>query len=176
MSFNNSANNEKIELVSYREEWSHKFIREKQLLSEVLKGYLRQIEHIGSTAVKEIVSKPIIDIAALIDSVNNIPGLIEPLSKLQYSYQGEYGLPDRHFFIKGKPREFHLHIVDDNTDYWGKWLAFREIIKKDADVRRRYQDLKYKLLEMHQFDRKKFTMGKSDFINSILSKHFNPRL
>jgi len=176
MSFNNNENNEKIELVSHREEWSHKFMREKQLLSEVLKEYFLHIEHIGSTAVKDIVAKPIIDIGILIDSVDNVPNIIELLSKLQYSYQGEYGLPGRHFFIKGKPREFHLHIVDDNTDHWGKWLAFREILKKDEDVRRRYQDLKYRLLEMYQFDREKFTMGKSAFINSIVSKNFKPLL
>jgi GrpB-like predicted nucleotidyltransferase (UPF0157 family) len=96
--------------------------------------------------------------------------IIEPLSQLQYSYHGEYGLPGRHFFIKGKPREFHLHVVDGNTKHWGQWIAFREILKQDKDIRRRYQDLKYKLLEGYQFDREKFTMGKSDFIKTILNE------
>lgn len=172
MAFDNNIEIEKIELVSHRKEWSHEFMREKLLLSKVFNGYLRHIEHIGSTAVEDIDTKPIIDIGVLIDSIDNIPKIIEPLFKIQYSYQGEYGLPGRHFFIKGRPREFHLHIVDNSTDHWKNWLVFREILKRDKDIRRRYQDLKYKLLEKYQFDREKYTNGKSDFINSILNEEF----
>jgi len=170
MSFDKSFRNEKIELLPYRQEWFDKFLREKQILTEVLKGHFRDIEHIGSTAVDGLDAKPIIDIAVLIDNVSMVPVIIELLSKLQYSYHGEYGLPDRHFFIKGNPREFHLHIVDGNTNYWGEWIAFREILKQDKEIRRRYQDLKYRLLKRYQFDREKFTKGKSDFIKTILNE------
>ena len=172
MSFDNSVRNEKIEIVSHREEWFNKFISEKRILSEALKGHFQHIEHIGSTTVNGLDAKPIIDIAILTENVSKVPMIHELLSKLQYSYHGEYGLPGRHFFIKGKPREFDLHIVDGNTNHWEQWIAFREILKRDREICRRYQDLKYRLLERYQFDREKFTKGKADFIKTILNEQF----
>ena len=163
-----NAPNYKIELVPYREEWVGKFAREKEVLARALAPLNHRIEHIGSTAVRGAKAKPIIDIAVFLDTVQAVPRLVEPLAGIEYQYLGEFGLPGRHFFIKGDPRAYHLHIVDSTTDHWQRWVQFRDALRKDADLLKRYQELKASLAEIYHSDREKYTASKSSFINAVV--------
>jgi GrpB-like predicted nucleotidyltransferase (UPF0157 family) len=160
---------EEIKLVHYTTEWTAKYTLEKHKLVGVLKPYAYEIEHIGSTSVIHMTAKPIIDIAVKLETLNLVPQLIIPLSRLSYIYRGEYGLEGRHFFEKGAPRQFHLHIVDNNTDHWNRWLKFRQVLRQNKQVREEYTNLKTKLAQEYHHQREKYTQGKSDFINSIIS-------
>ena|SRR4030042_1597265 len=171
MSRDKDLDSEEIELISHKEEWSQKFTNEKELLLNVFNGYFNQIEHIGSTSVPGLDAKPIIDIAVLINDIKDVPEIIEPLSKLEYLYKGEYDLPGRHFFVKGNPRQFHLHIVDGNTEYWKQWITFREILRGNKNIRIKYQELKKNLAMRYLSDRENYTKGKSDFINTVLKEN-----
>ena len=51
-----------LELFSYNENYEKIYQEEKRELEKILKGMYIKIEHVGSTAIKNIVSKPIIDI------------------------------------------------------------------------------------------------------------------
>jgi len=162
---------QEIELVSYMDNWAGKFMKEKARIEDVLSSYPHLIEHIGSTAVPGIEAKPIIDIAVKTESLDLVPRLVEPLADIDYRYEGEFGLPGRHFFTKGTPREYHLHIVDDTTDHWTRWLTFRDLLRSDATVRQAYMELKRSLAEKFRMERQKYTAGKSEFIDTILRKH-----
>ena len=163
-----SMNEEEIKLVQYGTEWTDKFNTEKEKLKDVFKFYSYEIEHIGSTSVIHMTAKPIIDIAVKLEGVELVPELILSLSGLSYIYRGEYGLEGRHFFEKGNPRQFHLHIVDDKTDHWHRWLKFRAVLRQNKEVRQEYIKLKTELAQKYHYQREKYTQGKSDFINSII--------
>ena len=160
--------NYRIELVPYSDEWADDFTTAKAAIAETLAAYPHQIEHIGSTAIEGSVAKPIIDIAIKIKSVTIIPEINPLLASLSYESLGEFGLPGRHFFSKSAPKRIHLHIVDNTTDHWDRWLKFRNILRRDEDVRQEYQALKIELAEKHRFEREKYTAAKSEFINSIV--------
>ena len=51
-----------LELIDYNENYSIIFEKEKKALENIFNGKYIKIEHIGSTAIKNIKSKPIIDI------------------------------------------------------------------------------------------------------------------
>ncbi|MDI6775411.1 MAG: GrpB family protein [Verrucomicrobiota bacterium] len=158
----------KIELVPYSEEWVTKFEREKELLGRTLAPHRHQIEHIGSTAVRDALAKAIIDIAALIDSVQLVPQIVQPLAGLSYQHMGEFGLPGRHFFIKGDPRAYHLHIVDATTDHWQRWIKFRDALRNDAELRKQYERSKADLAGIYHSNHEKYTAAKSSFINAMI--------
>jgi GrpB-like predicted nucleotidyltransferase (UPF0157 family) len=160
---------ETVRVVPYSDAWPAKFAGERERLSRTLGGRALAIEHIGSTAVPRIDAKPIIDIAAKVAAVGIVPDLIAPLAELGYTYEGEYGLPGRHFFIKGRPREFHLHIVDDTTDYWPQWLAFRDLLRRDERARQEYAALKRQLAAQFHDEREKYTAAKSAFIKAAIA-------
>lgn len=159
---------EEIKLVDYKSEWTDKFNLEKDKIREVLKPYSCETEHIGSTSVIQMTAKPIIDIAIKLETVEHVTKLVRPLSNLSYTYKGEYGLKGRHFFEKGNPRQYHLHIVDDTTEHWMRWIKFRDLLRKNKTIREEYIKLKTELAEKFHYERDKYTQGKSDFINSMI--------
>lgn len=50
-------------LVLWTEEWNKNFLSEKEKIQEEIGEYIMNIHHIGSTSVKHLSAKPIIDIA-----------------------------------------------------------------------------------------------------------------
>jgi GrpB-like predicted nucleotidyltransferase (UPF0157 family) len=157
-------------MAAFSPEWAVKFEREKPALSAALAPHSHRIEHIGSTAVPGAIAKPIIDIAILLDSVALIPSLVPPLAGLGYEHLGEFGLPGRHFFVKGDPRSFHLHLVDSTTDHWQRWIRFRDILRGNPAILREYEELKVSLAQKYFEDREKYTAAKSTFVNAILER------
>lgn len=63
-----------IEIVGYDPAWEEKFNREARLIEEILGGELVAIHHIGSTAVKGLAAKPIIDIMPVVKDVSRADG------------------------------------------------------------------------------------------------------
>ncbi len=157
-----------VELAEHDPVWAEKFQSEKSLLASLFSPAAHQIEHIGSTAIPGLRTKPVIDIAVRLDRIEELKPFLPKLRERGYEYQGEYGLPGREFFIKGNPRQFHLHIVDGASGHWRLWLAFRDILLQDARVRAEYSKLKTGLAETYRHQRAKYTAGKSAFINGAL--------
>lgn len=131
------------------------------------------IEHIGSTAVPELSSKPIIDIFISIPSIKEAKHWIAPLESLGYDYWNEN--PDKaHLrFFKGMPpfgegRTHHVHIVEASNDTMEHRLLFRDILRQDKNVRSDYESLKLKLAQSHLTDRELYTEKKLAFIESTL--------
>jgi GrpB-like predicted nucleotidyltransferase (UPF0157 family) len=131
------------------------------------------IEHMGSTAVPELASKPIIDILISVQSLKEAENLISPLESLGYLYWQEN--PDKtHLrFFKGMPpfgdgRTHHVHIVETSNDTIEQRLLFRNILKQDQKIRLEYEVLKLKLSQIKDLDRELYTVSKSAFIESVL--------
>jgi GrpB-like predicted nucleotidyltransferase (UPF0157 family) len=59
-----------IELTDYDPTWNARFAEQQMRLATILKPWLAgEIEHIGSTSVPELRSKPIVDILAPVQSL-----------------------------------------------------------------------------------------------------------
>lgn len=50
---------------------------------------------------------------------------------------------------------------------WSEQLAFRDALRADPLLVRRYADLKRKLAAEHAADREAYTAGKADFVRSV---------
>lgn len=134
------------------------------------------IEHIGSTAVPGLASKPIIDIFITLKSIQEADQWIKPLETLGYVFWNEN--PDKtHLrFFKGMPpfgmkRTHHIHIVEATNDTIEHRTLFRDILKRDQNIRREYEVLKLKLSQLYLADREAYTDMKSDFIEKVLRDH-----
>lgn len=134
------------------------------------------IEHIGSTAVPELSSKPIIDIFISVQSIEEAMCWVVPLESLGYLYWEEN--PDKtHLrFFKGMPpfgerRTHHVHIVEPGNNTMEHRVLFRDILRSDKNARLDYESLKLKLAKSNLIDREVYTDMKSAFIESILRMH-----
>ena len=159
-----------VELENYNKKWEEDYQTEEKLLKEVLKDFLVEIHHVGSTSIPGLKAKPIIDILVVIKSLNDIPRIEKILNNYNYSNRGQQGVSDRCFFVKG-PEEARTHYVDfvepkSNTYY--NLVYFKKYLIEHSKYIKEYCDLKDDLAKKYANERSKYTAGKNDFVTKII--------
>ena len=163
-----------VELSAYSPMWPVVFDIERGRLQAIFGDDAVLIEHIGSTAVPGLGAKPVIDILLGAPSIavieRHIPGLVE--SGYRYVPEFERAMPERRYFTKldHPPGRFHLHAVALGSAFWSRHLAFRDALRADPSLARKYWRLKQHLAARHPDDRAAYAEAKSDFIRSALAK------
>ncbi|MCH5156872.1 MAG: GrpB family protein [Clostridiales bacterium] len=123
------------------------------------------ITHIGSTAVKGIWAKPIVDI--LVEVVKNINltdvavtlqnnGWIK-MSESEQRISLNKGYAEKGFAEK----VFHLHLryIGDNDE-----IYFRDYLNAHPEIAKEYETLKLKLWKNFEHDRDAYTSAKGEFV------------
>jgi|SRR5690625_3805191 len=157
-------------LVPWTEDWVKEFLLEKEKIQNVIGKLIVDIHHIGSTAVKGLSAKPIIDIAVEIKDFNDGKHSVVPLENLGYSYGGINILPDRHYFYKGEPRTHQIHMYQTGSKFLAEQLKFRDYLRSNDHAKMEYQELKSQLSNVNRHNKHKYADEKTDFINSVLGK------
>jgi len=157
-------------IAAYDQNWPALFEAERAVLSKVLRPWLMgPIEHVGSTAVPGLPAKPVIDIMAGVDSLDSSREALLPLRELGYQYAPYH--PDlMHWFCKPSfsHRTHHLHLVPLRSPLWYDRLRFRDCLRSTPAVANEYAALKYRVAELHRFDREAYTDAKGAFVARIL--------
>ena len=157
-----------IKLEPHAEQWRQLFAEEAARLRETVGEYVTAIEHVGSTSIKGIAAKPIIDMAAAVENTADGERCIKPLESVGYEYRGEQGIAGRFYFVKGEPRTHHLHMVLTGSDFWRSHLMFRDYLRENTAIAKEYEDLKLELARKYVNDRAAYQRGKTDFIKNVL--------
>lgn len=159
-----------VVVSEYDETWNILFEKEKKLIVKQLSGDGIPVEHFGSTSVPGLCAKPIIDILIGIDSWENAFDYVQPMERIGYTFKGEFGIPFRHYFVKGDPTMFHVHMVEHNGNMWKEQLLFRNYLRTHPETKTRYADLKKNLAGKYPDDRKKYLDSKAGFIQDVIRK------
>jgi GrpB-like predicted nucleotidyltransferase (UPF0157 family) len=157
-----------VMLVPYTSEWERLFELEKALLEAAIGPYVHDIQHVGSTAIPGMVAKPIIDIGIAVASFEAAKVCISPIEQLGYEYKGEFGIPRRHYFVKGSPRTHHIHMNEISGPDWENQVLFRDYLIDHPGVAREYSALKTELAGQYPADRERYLAGKAPFIEQVL--------
>ena len=159
----------KYKIIPYDPKWDTLFKIEKEKIKSVFGNDALAIEHIGSTAVPGLASKPIIDIAVLIASHESGDKYIKPLAELGYVYDKPASSPERHFFRKYDSVSYHLSIAYQyRGSFWKRQILFRDYLRAHEEARKEYQGLKLKLIKEDATGRHLYIHGKDEFIQKIL--------
>lgn len=153
----------------------------QQITSKVKPENLIRISHIGSTAVKGLTAKPIVDILLEIDGACGVSAIIKVLKTLGWRLMSQEDDPVKLSFNKGytpegfADRVYHLHVR-----YFGNWseLYFRDFLIAHPDVAGEYERLKLKLWKLYEHDRDGYTEAKTDFVkrySDMAKVEFNNR-
>lgn len=159
----------KVEVVSHKDDWTRKFLVEKEKLEEKVGGMVVKIFHIGSTSVENLKAKPIIDILLLVEDINKLDNYRDKFEALGYEVMGEYGIKDRRFYRKGKEkRTYHIHAFQyDNLKEIERHLLFRDYLRAHEDIKKEYGNLKEKLAEKYPEDIDSYCDGKDKYVKKI---------
>ena len=164
-----------IYLVQHQKHWFSWYEEEKHfLVAKILGDYDFKINHIGSTAIKNIWAKPIIDI--LVEtSLENFDSIKTKLVDNGYICMSES--KTRLIFNKGytnkgyQEKVFHLHLHETNDN---DEVYFRDFLQLNPDVASDYEKLKLSLWKQFEHDRDAYTNAKQDFVKKYtdIAKNF----
>jgi len=136
---------DKVILVEYNDNWKNEFIEIKSNLLKILGNNVIEIHHIGSTAIKGIVAKPIMDINVIIQSKEllNIKGMEEA----GYLYKGDYETFGQLFEygVKDNIVTQHVKCYLENNKNHNDVVLFCEFLNKNSEYAKQYNDLKIEL-------------------------------
>lgn len=139
------------------------------LLRSALKDDAADIQHVGSTAIKGIHAKPIIDIAVGMRDFSLVPDYIPVLESLGIHYRKQ-DVQEQHLFVMGEGdiRTHHIHFVEWNDAAWNNYVNFRDYLNAFPEKALEYDALKQRLAAENQNDRGSYTGGKQTLINQLL--------
>lgn len=169
-----------IELERYNPEWPIRFEEIRYVLLKQLSNIVLSIEHVGSTSVKGLSAKPILDIDIIIRESDQLQSVILKLEYLGYSYEGDLGISGREAFSRidvtvpwvsenKKWMDHHLYVCNQDNLELKRHLLFREFLRKNPREAFEYERLK-KRLAITSVSRSAYTDGKSEFITKILKR------
>ena len=123
-------NPRKVEIVPYDTKWPELFTQEAHQIQHVLGNHLKEIYHIGSTAIPNMPAKPVIDIMLVCEDLDYIDVITEKLSGLNYHHIRRQIIPHRSFFTRRQDKQisFHLHIHERGSPQIKRHVNFRDYV------------------------------------------------
>lgn len=121
----------KVRLLPHDDIWHEEFNRVKQLIYRVWGEAVVDVQHVGSTSIRSISAKPILDVAVVLRSFAEMD--VEALENEGYRYMGvrtESG--DRRLFIRyaagegaGEVALEHVHCYEPENADFAALVGFR---------------------------------------------------
>ena len=166
-------NRHTVEVVGHDPTWMMLAVEACQAVRSACGELVVDLQHVGSTAVPDLLAKPILDIAAAVVTFDAMPRIIRRLTGIGYLYRGDYGAEGGHLFVaESSPdvRTIHLHIVEYSGSQWRNHLLFRDLLRHNLMLRKRYAELRRDLVNICHDDRRSYTVAKAEFIHEVLDK------
>ena len=158
-----------IEVVDYRPEWEKMFQEEAKKIQKILGKNCIAIYHIGSTSVKGLAAKPIIDIMPVVRDISLVDAHDPEFRALGYDCRGEFGIPGRRYLRKGgdeRTHQIHIFQADDQHNI-RRHLAVRDYLRSHEAARAAYAELKKKLAQRFPYDIEGYCDGKEEFVQRM---------
>jgi len=172
----------KVTVVDYDPIWTTQFEALRKILAKHLGDDMLAIEHVGSTSVKGLKAKPIIDLDIVIAANDEVRDrVIDKLAQLGYVHRGDLGITGREAFkrptnqVPETPENkawfvHHLYVCQEGNLALQNHLLFRDYLRSHPEEVKIYGDLKQALAQKFPYDIDAYIDGKTDFITRILAQ------
>lgn len=155
-----------IFLVQHDDQWNEYYKEIASTITDLLASYPdKRISHIGSTAIRGIWAKNIVDVMVEISEkadIEEIAHILEQNGFIRMS-DGERRITLNKGYTKegfaDKVYHIHLRYTGDNDE-----LYFRDYLNEHPQIAREYEALKLELWKRYAHDRDAYTDAKTDFI------------
>ena len=162
-----------VYLEPHQEEWERAAEETIQTLKNILGSVAVDIQHIGSTSIRTISAKPIIDIAVAVNDYELVLNKCDELEKAEIVCRFDER-PEQLLFVMGDfekdTRSHHIHVVLYGSDEWNNYINFRDYLNSSIEAAKEYEAVKLRLAEQYPDDRIAYTDGKQEVINKLLEE------
>lgn len=150
--------------------WKIAFDKEASAIKDAFGITPIHVHHIGSTAIPDILAKPIIDLLGTVSNLAEADANASALERLGYETMGAYGIEGRRYFRKmddNATRTHHLHIFEEGSQHVERHLAFRDYLTAHPNIAKEYSFLKERLTSGNSLSWDGYLDGKDPFIGSV---------
>ncbi|RHW42597.1 GrpB family protein [Neobacillus notoginsengisoli] len=156
-----------VRLSEFNEEWSAMYEEEALFLKAVFGDLILKLEHFGSTAVKGMVAKPVIDMMVIVLDIGKVDSFNEKMILYGYDAAGEWGIPGRRLFRKGgENRTHHIHFYEQGNLEIARHLIFRDHLRAHPEEAARYSSFKEQLAKQYHTT-VQYSPAKKNFVSQM---------
>ncbi len=160
----------RVLVLPYNGQWERSFEEIKDELQAALGPLALRIEHVGSTSVRGLSAKPVIDIDVVIRDYSVFDAVVTALGKIGYHHEGDLGIAKREAFkYDGKEhlQKHHLYVCPQDSAELKRHLAFRDRLRSDPEAVREYSRIKEEGASLYPDDIENYIRHKSPFIEKL---------
>lgn len=165
-------------IEKYSSDWIKNFTDIKREIEKGLNGLEYQIEHVGSTSVPNLDSKPIIDIDIIINNESEFKKIKIGLIKIGYYHNGNQGIAEREVFKRNGRSvnevldtiTHHLYVCKLGSKALERHILLRNFLRKNEWARIEYQEMKYEMARRANQNKKLYAELKELNVNGFIDK------
>lgn len=159
-----------VELLPPDPLWPERFEATRERLADALGPTALRIDHVGSTAIRGISAKPVIDVQVSVPDIDDEQAYRPAIESLGWPLRArEPGLGHRFFRDPaGAPRRVHVHVCQAGGEWERSHLLFRDYLRRQPDRAQAYDRLKQAAAERYRGERLAYTESKGPFIEETL--------
>lgn len=166
------VNLKKYSFKKYSDNFPGLFYKEKIKLQKIFPK--ADIEHVGSSSVKGLGGKGIIDIAVSVPK-KEIAKSIKKLQANGYDCRPNGGDKERKFFQKiikysKNERRVHIQLTYNNSHTWKAFIAVRDYLRRNKKEALRYAQVKKEAFKRAKGEGEKYRKHKKSFLDALEKK------
>ena len=114
------------------------------MYARTLRNLILRVEHVGSTAVPDLLAKPILDIDLVVRDNGIFREIVATLEAMGYTHERDQTIPHREAFRTNSSArmEHHLYVCPASSNELQRHIRFRDTLRRDERLRREYEALK----------------------------------
>ena len=161
---------QEILVVDYDPIWPHWFESAAFRIREALGDKVLQLDHVGSTSVRGLPAKPLIDINLVVADTTGEDAYVPPLQAIGYKLRIRE--PDwfEHRMLRGFDPPVNLHVFPPGCEEVPRMLAFRDHLRTNEADRELYARAKRELAAKEWKYVQNYADAKSEVIQEILAR------
>jgi GrpB-like predicted nucleotidyltransferase (UPF0157 family) len=157
----------KIRLSDYNEGWALMYQNEVDFLTDIFGDEIIRCEHFGSTSVKGLKAKPVIDMMCIVKDIEKVDIYNEKMLSLGYDVAGEWGIPGRRLLRKGgEDRTHHIHFYQFDNPQIERHLIFRDFLRSHPEEVEKYSSFKEELASRFE-NTSEYSPAKKTFVKEM---------
>jgi len=163
-----------MKIVTYNPNWANQY---DDIENEIMCAFQYVnigVFHIGSTSIKNMPAKPIIDVLVVFDSLKDCDQYLSSLTSIGYIFKGENGIQGRRYFqkfhIDGVNHIAHIHCFEKNSDEIYNHLLFKKYLSINKEAFQKYLNVKIEASNLYLNSSLLYTEHKSQCIQEILEE------
>lgn len=162
----------KYSLREYDSEWLKQFENEAKTLQDIFGSDAISIEHVGSTAVVGMYSKPVIDILLCVNKLNDAKKHSSQMISLGYKYLVDYVMPDSLLFRKmqGNINTLNIHIFQKDHPHVNEMIRVRDYLREHPKEVNDYSVLKRELYQQYPEDYETYRKLKDEYMANLMRR------